>query len=117
MEPRRAGLRRVPPGPGSPLALAREASSEEMPLGASTRQVWGACWLERAQSCSPSPHPEEPREAAFLPLLGLQEAHSCPRIWSGSCHAAQSNCQTQKASLELPSGPAPHGTPRVPSVV
>lgn len=32
--------------------------------------------------------PAELREAAFLPFLGPQEAHSCPRVWSGSCNAA-----------------------------
>ena len=63
-----------------------------------------------------NPHPEELREAAFLPFLGLQEAHSCPWAWSGSCHAAQSDCQSGDGVLGaaplVPPSTGPLGCPR-----
>lgn len=66
------------------------------------------------QSSSLNPPPEEQREAAFLPFLGLQEAHSCPR--SGRAPAMKPSLTTrpEKASMELPLGPRPHKTPGCP---
>lgn len=55
-----------------------------------------ACWREIPEQQLDPPLGSE--EAAFLPFLGLRGTFLSP-LWSGSCHEAQSNCQTTEGLL------------------